>query len=59
MNKMIKSNLIINIIILWIIIGVTGLFIWFVFYEKPANPMKTVVVNKHYEPKQQNKIDKK
>lgn len=45
-NKMIKFNLIISINILFIIIGVTGLCIWLVFYN---NPVKTVVINTNYE----------
>lgn len=45
-NKIIKSNLIISISILLII---TGLFIWVVFYENPEKPMKTVVINTKYE----------
>ncbi len=46
-NKMTKFNLIINIIILWIIIGVTGLCIWHVFYNNHVknNPIKTVNIN--------------
>lgn len=54
-NKMIKFNLIISIIILFIIIGVTGLCIWFMFYNNPVklmsynNPIKTVVINTNYE----------
>lgn len=45
-NKMIKFNLIISISILFIIIGVTGLCIWFVSYN---NPVKTVIINTNYE----------
>lgn len=48
---MIKFNLIISISILFIIIGVTGLCIWFVFYNKLVNnnPVKLVVIQTNYE----------
>lgn len=45
-SKMIKFNLIINISILLLIIGVTGLYIWLVSYN---NPVKTVIINTNYE----------
>ncbi len=45
-TRMIKFNLITSITILFIIIGVTGLCIWLVFYN---DPVKAVVINTNYE----------